>query len=445
MVTVYAQSDAAFLEGNLDLYTERYQEAIEIQRDASMRPHAAQLFGRGQLPFPTDVMVLILNYTDLRTVFACSKVSHKMRELAFDNRIWVDFFRRFFVDFDFDRDKNSTPPFLVKHCTYLKNDPREKRSREMMKIIIQDFKLYGDPAEVEEQVPAASEEMTPFQKALLAKKGKLGNKKHVNYFQKFRSEVNFMRKRSPAIVLDINQKLFTVGVQSGRREGWTERCDTQPAIFHDSVDGPYHYRSRTFLWGRQLEARNSNDNYGGSLSVEPLWGENGFQNTTVIQEILQSFCCNQMDFCCFILDLVLQNQKLTEIKQRVECLLGRGTVFLKKLDLLVEHYGFDPRTTLLVQTGNRHQYQTVELFLDDDHLTIDLNSLSKKKILEISGKFDSLLFVGAATFGKVEKTVTTLLDDPSLKVLNGEATEDGREQVATKLALKKLRSIFPMK
>jgi hypothetical protein len=78
MVRVYAESQEAFLKGNVADFTRLYkvstvpardlhqsllrqnkQDAIAIQRDASLRPAVAQRFGRSQLPFPADVCVMV--------------------------------------------------------------------------------------------------------------------------------------------------------------------------------------------------------------------------------------------------------------------------------------------------------------------------------------------------------------------------------------------------
>ena len=81
MVQLYVESLEAYAKGNVEGFTKKYEQVSEIQRHASMRPLEAKAFGRGNLPLPSDVMVLIMAKLDLRTLLRCSTLSKTMRKL----------------------------------------------------------------------------------------------------------------------------------------------------------------------------------------------------------------------------------------------------------------------------------------------------------------------------------------------------------------------------
>jgi hypothetical protein len=235
-------------------FTSNYQEAIALQRTES-RPARAQRFGRGQLPFPTDICVMLMMLLDLSDVISCSRVSTHFRELSMDNRIWKPLYDAYFLAASLPK---SASPFFRAHLGA--SAPSSLKVKISMNSELRNgHRESTDPTVVEGRDAAnmflvemlnqrkkfescffsffLSEESVRLQKQNL--------KFSIGYFQMFKRETNLLRQRFPTLVVDCEQRMLTIGMQDGideKTNAWNEKVSTREAVYWKQEYGDYHYR-----------------------------------------------------------------------------------------------------------------------------------------------------------------------------------------------------------
>ncbi len=413
LVSVYTTSQEAFAKGDVVGFTAGYQEAIALQRGQA-RPAQAQRFGRGQLPFPTDVCIMILQKLDLLDVMACSSVSRTFRELSQDNRIWRGLFRAYFTAFPLP---DSAPPFFQRHLKLQGSDTLKRASQMRAEL---------EAGDEERDFGEQEDEGNMLLQAMRAKRVGLRRDASIkSFYLKFRRETNILRHNCPVLVVDCLGGRIIVGIQGGadNQGHWRESCDSIAATCCKISSGESHYRSVHFYYGEDCAGLLANRN---AELVKICDDAGNLVDSYAISEYLWKKS-SRTDFMVFIKPLDAQTNEPGHKLLRATAAVPVSSARSK---LLLRHYGANEKTTLIVE---RHK-QVTRLWKNGKFATVTAKeTMGELKKFE---PYDSIIFSGMQTFGEFEKSFPS-----KKKVLNCEATAEAREMVAVKACMAVMRNI----
>ncbi len=404
LVSVYTTSQEAFAKGDVVGFTAGYQEAIALQRGQA-RPAQAQRFGRGQLPFPTDVCIMILQKLGLREVVTCSSVSKVFRELSQSNRIWSRLFYAYFL-------AQSVPDSAPRFFRFLKGTDDSVYERVRWRLLI----------ELGAEKDGRGIKCIPEEEFVA--RNSVSNADSM--FLWFRLETNVLRIKCPVTVVDALCGQLLIGIHRGQSDdnSWNETCESVTAECVRTERDDYHYRRVHFYFGKDCKKAKKQER---AESISFCDDRGNLKASYALSEFLAQTCQN---FCFWVFMSPLQPVAVKVQDELMRSLLGRPVV-LARSKVLLKHYKADAASTIIVEEHLKY----ANIWKDGNYARVCGDAV--KEALISFEPFESIIFSGSSTFGRFEKRFPS-----KKKVLNCEATAEEREIVAVKAAMVMMRNVF---